>query len=206
MLLVTFIVAMSSILYELAFAQILSSILGGTTLQYILTIGFFVSFLGFGSLFYNKIILKFQKNSFFLLIEFLLIVTGVLSPLILNYLSSTDLNIYILYIVAYLLISFIGFLSGMELPFLMDQFNNKKFSYSGKVLAFDFFGTFLGTIIFPLILIPYFNLLKIPSIIALINVIGVIFFLIKKDNILKKKNLIFLSINIIIISITMTST
>lgn len=178
-LLITFIVAMSSILYELTFAQLMSSILGGTIFQYILTIGFFVTFLGFGSLYYNKIVSlsKLKKTSFFLTLELSLIIISSTSPFILKYLNDNNYSFILMYIVSYTVISIIGFLSGLELPFLMDLFNKKEFSYSGKVLAFDFFGTFLGTILFPLIFIYYFNILTVPIIVASFNMIAIILFL-----------------------------
>lgn len=172
LLLITVIVAMSSILYELAFAQVLSSIIGGTITQYILTIGFYVSFLGFGSLFHGKISQKFKNQYiFFIIIEILLIVISVSSPFFI--LKVSDFNITLIYILSYTIISAIGFLSGLELPTLMDLYNNKINSYSGKILAYDFFGTFLGTIIFPLVLIPNFNILYIPIIIALFNLFAI---------------------------------
>ena len=81
------------------------------------------------------------------------------------------------------MISLIGFLSGIELPLLMDIFNNNNNSYSGLILALDFFGTFLGTILFPLILIPYFNFIQIPAIIGCLNLSSLFIIIFKSNNI-----------------------
>ena len=177
--LVTIIIAMSSILYELAFSQVLSSILGGTLLQYIMTIGFYVAFLGFGSLFYEKINYRFKNNlKLFLIIEFSIISISIISPFLILEISNI-ISGNLLMIISYIIISLIGFLSGLELPLLMDSYNDKINSYSGKILAYDFFGTFLGTILFPLILIPYINILYIPATISILNIFGVFIYLIR---------------------------
>lgn len=180
---ITLIVAMSSILYELTLAQLSSAFLGGTLQQYTLTIGFYVFSLGVGSLYYGKINKTIKnKITYFINLEFILILSGVSFPFILYY-SSSHLSLVFLYVFIYTMISLIGFLSGIELPLLMDIFNNNNNSYSGLILALDFFGTFLGTVLFPLVLIPYFNFIQIPAIIGCLNLSSLLLIIFKSSNI-----------------------
>ena len=62
----------------------------------------------------------------------ILILSGVSFPFILYY-SSYHLSLVFLYIFVYTMISLIGFLSGIELPLLMDIVNNNNNSYSGLI-------------------------------------------------------------------------
>lgn len=174
LLLTTLIIAMSSILYELALAQLSSALLGGTIMQYSLTIGFYVFSLGLGSLFYGKFLTKTKdKNMLFLIIETCIIIISALFPFLIYFLHQ-DINYVLLYILIYTSISLIGFISGIELPLLMDVYNNEENSYSGKILSFDFFGTFIGTILFPVLLIKLFHIITIPFYITFINLIAII--------------------------------
>lgn len=198
---ITLIVAMSSILYELTLAQLSSAFLGGTLQQYILTIGFYVFFLGVGSLYYGKNSLKINnKIKYFINLELILILSGVIFPLIL-YLSFDIISLIFLYIIVYSIISLIGFLSGIELPLLMDIFNDNNNSYSGLILAFDFFGTFFGTILFPLVLIPNFNFIQIPAIIGFLNLSSLFLIVFKSKDFESKIKFLIMFVFLIIFNL-----
>jgi spermidine synthase len=70
------------------------------------------------------------------------------------------------------MILIVGFISGLEIPLLMNV--GREISLTNKtyqVLAFDYMGTLIGAIIFPLVLLPYFNLFLIGFIVSLSNIL-----------------------------------
>lgn len=168
---ITFFVAFASILYEMILSQFAIAILGGTIFQHIITTSIYISFLGFGSILYSKN-QYFQNNKNFELIELLLITLSMLSiPLILNLVNYDFINVII-----YIIVGLIGFLSGIELPMLMDLYLKKHNNFSQLILSVDFLGTFFGIIFFIFYLIPYENLLFHIYLISFINFIILILY------------------------------
>ena len=181
---ITFFVAFASILYEMILSQFAIAILGGTIFQHIITTSIYISFLGFGSIFYLKNS-YFQNNKNFELIEYLLIISSSLSVPTILFLS----NYQYINVIIYFIVSIIGFLSGIELPMLMDIYSKKQNNFSQLILSIDFLGTFFGIIFFIFYLIPYENLLLHIYIVSFINFIALIFY---KIFILKKSYKILL--------------
>ena len=190
--LLTTLVAACSMLYELLLAQSLSTTMGNTALRYNTTIGLYIAAMGFGALFYKKII---KKNIFeeFIKVELLLSLVGGVAPIfvllndtIFNGLSSrigfSFFSSWIqapLFILNHLLIVIIGFLSGLELPLLIDMgkyFDKRKGNF---VLAYDYLGTLLGAILFPIILLPRFHIFTLAYLVSLINIIVALIVMIK---------------------------
>lgn len=166
-ILVTIVISIASLLYELILAQMMSSIYGGTIFYYILVIGIYVFSLGMGSILYPRLIKKKLSQNLFI-VEFLLSIIGASAPMLAVFIDNLFPG-FIGLLLNFVLISSIGLLSGIELPLLMDLYNRGNNSYSGKILFFDFFGTFLACIIFPVFLIPYFHLFEISVIIGFLN-------------------------------------
>ncbi len=182
---ITIIVAGCSLLYELMLAQTLSTIMGNTIIRYNVTIGLYIAALGLGSITY-PLFIKQHSTKNLAIIELLLSFFGGLGPLAIlgfdffarNYISSIYLESINVFNHFYIIL--IGFLSGIELPFLMRLAKQSQGFSTGKVLFLDYIGSFIAAILFPLFLMPYYNLFGIAASIALFNTI-IAFYLILKS-------------------------
>lgn len=188
----TVVVACCSILYEFLLAQSISTTMGNTALRYNLTIGLFIASMGFGALLYKKLISK-EYFKEFIKIELMLSLVGGIAPilvLIIDYLFNSfshRLGISFfsnwiqmpLFILNHLLIVAIGFLSGLELPLLMDMSKQFKITKGHFVLAFDYFGTLLGAMAFPLLILPSLHIFTIGYVVSLINILVAFFVMYK---------------------------
>ncbi len=183
-LVLTTIVAMCSLLYELLLAQTLSTIMGDTTLRYSVTIGLYIAAMGVGALTYERLKPK-DKNKRLISIELALAAIGGTAPILVLAFDSifqrlsmdgslgyySDLAQMCLWTFNHLMIVIIGLISGWELPLLMEIGEDRLSGLGGKVLAFDYLGSLLGSICFPLLLIPFFDLFHIGFIVATLNLL-----------------------------------
>jgi len=122
----TFVVAFCSIVYELVYSELLAVIFGGTVVRYSVTIGLFLFSLGIGAFCYRY--LDEHPANFFRLEVYLAIlgplglvfIVGVNSlPIAGSAQTEATLQTVSLY-VSHLPIVVVGFLSGLEIPFLTD--------------------------------------------------------------------------------------
>lgn len=204
--LITMIVACASILYELLLAQSLSTTMGNTALRYNLTIGLYIASMGLGALLYHKLL---SKDLFkeFVKVELILSFFGALAPIlvlvndyIFNSLAvKTEVSFFSdsiqipLFAFNHALIVIIGMLSGLELPLLIDMgkiFDKKK---GNHVLAYDYLGTLVGAILFPIVILPSLHIFTIGYIVSALNVIVGLIVMIK----MKVKNKLLLVISAI---------
>ncbi|MFA6237378.1 MAG: S-adenosylmethionine decarboxylase [Bacteriovorax sp.] len=188
----TVIVACCSILYEFLLAQSISTTMGNTALRYNLTIGLFIASMGFGALLYRKFISK-EYFKEFVKVELLLSLVGGAAPvlvLIIDYFfnhlaKSSGVSFFSnwiqtpLFILNHFLIVAIGFLSGLELPLLMDMSKQFKVTKGHFVLAFDYLGTLLGAVLFPVFILPSLHIFTIGYVVSLVNIL-VAFFVMNK--------------------------
>lgn len=195
----TIVVACCSILYEFLLAQSISTTMGNTALRYNLTIGLFIASMGFGALLYKKFISK-EYFKEFVKVELLLSLVGGVAPilvLIVDYLFNafsrhSGISFFStwvqapLFTVNHLLIVAIGFLSGLELPLLMDMSKQFKVTKGHYVLAYDYLGTLLGAILFPIVILPSLHIFTIGYVVSLINIL-IAFFVMTKMKIDSKK-------------------
>ncbi|MGZ3788339.1 MAG: S-adenosylmethionine decarboxylase [Bacteriovorax sp.] len=195
----TVIVACCSILYEFLLAQSISTTMGNTALRYNLTIGLFIASMGFGALLYKKLISTDYFKEF-IKVELLLSLVGGVAPilvLIVDYLfnafsKNSGVSFFSsrvqtpLFVTNHLLIVAIGFLSGLELPLLMDMSKQFKVTKGHFVLAYDYLGTLLGAILFPIIILPSLHIFTIGYVVSLVNIL-VALFVMMKMNIAHKK-------------------
>ncbi len=185
---ITFILAACSILYELLIAQTVSSLATNIEYWYVLTIGLYLGAMGLGALycsnkphtqnpwkalFYVELLLSFVGG---LSVFFMHVVkmTGYLVNLHGHYLSAD-----IIYCLSFIILTVsIGFLSGIELPLLINiaHISSQKKKITNRVLAADYFGSLIGALIFPLYLLPRWDIIPIGFSIALIN-LAIAFFL-----------------------------
>ncbi len=195
LLISTFILAISSVLYELILAQTLASVVGNAPYRYNLTIGIYIASMGLGALYYDKIPYK-GNYSYLLKTELLLSILGVLTPLLvlindsfLQYLDNQNILEYYSwwsqsqsFLFNNGLIVLLGLLSGIELPLLMNIGKEEQVENTSLFISLDFFGTMVGAALFPLVLFPLLNLFTTTYIVSLINsILCLIIFYHKKD-------------------------
>jgi spermidine synthase len=161
-----FIVASCSIFYELLISTVTTYLLGSSVLHFSLTIGFFMSFMGMGS--YLSKYVKEDLLFYFIKIEIGLGLAGGLSCFLLYCFFAFTESFYLLTL---LLIATIGILVGLELPLLtriIKNFNNLREALA-KVLAFDYLGALVASLLFPLVLLPFLGTMHTAFLIGLIN-------------------------------------
>lgn len=192
----TIIIAFVSIMYELVLSQHMTTLFGGTINQYTITIGLYASSMGIGSLFFNKFNNNIPKN--FIQLELLLSIFGALSPLLLIIIKPF-VSITILYGISLFLIFTIGFLSGLEIPFLMELETNQSDKFSSKIFFLDYLGCLIGFLFYPFI-IYILDTFTIAIIMSLFNLCTA--FMIAKKYRIPSTNLVLL---IILFSILLLS-
>lgn len=166
--LITFLLALSSISYELILAQSLSAFLENTVLRYSVTIGLYMCSLGFGSLYAGD---KWIKKAIInlLKIEVFLTFFGGFSVVCLFLADSLGLGRAGFNIIAHGFIILIGFLSGLEIPLLVKAAEKYESNSTNRILFINYSGAFMGTILFAFYLYPQMGLLPAAFLIGLIN-------------------------------------
>lgn len=178
LLFVTVILAFCSIVYELLLAQTLTEIFGGSVLRYALTIGLYLFSMGIGVSAYGFARKRLPLN--LISLEIILSLVGALSVFILFNLAFVSIEQYTFSLISgHALICVIGFLSGMEIPFLVDLDPKKRFSL---ILGVDFIGTLIGALAFPLLFYPHLSLFSVGVFIALLNFITAVYLALKQPN------------------------
>lgn len=183
MLFAVFTIAICGIIYELIIGAISSYLLGDSVRQYSITIGLFMSAMGVGS-YATK---YFRKNLFdvFVAIELLIGVFGGLSAIFL-FAAYAFTNVY--YLVMYLTIIIIGIMVGLEIPIITriieENENNLRITIA-NVLSFDYIGALLGSLAFPLILLPHLGEIRTAFLVGLINIAVAILIIFKYERFIK---------------------
>ncbi len=178
------IVAICGIVYELLIATVSSYLLGDSVRQFSITIGLFMAAMGIGAyitrFFSDNLIAK------FVVIEVLVALVGGLSCVVLflvfPYTMFYQPTMYGLIIV-------IGSFVGMEIPILTRilSWNDSIKKSIANVLALDYFGALIGSIAFPLFLLPFFGLFQASFLIGFINIIIAIITIVFFTNILGRR-------------------
>jgi spermidine synthase len=161
-----FIIATCGILYELLISSISTYFLGSSILQFSITIGLFMSFMGIGS--YLSKFIQTRLLDHFITIEIGLGFLGGLSAFLL-YCSYSVTEHY--YLVAFLLIATLGTCIGLEIPLvtrIVNSYTSLKDTMA-QVLSFDYIGALLASVIFPLVLLPYLGTMRTSFLIGILN-------------------------------------
>lgn len=178
LIIITIILSFCSVIYELVFAQILSALFGDTVGRYSTTMGLYIAALGFGSLLYYRY--KIPKTYVSLIrVEGLIALIGALGPFVIFFLESLlrqfsiilnpEIISNFLFVSCHIVIIAIGLLSGLELPLLMDLGEKHSQNSNISILAFDYVGTFIGFILFPILLLPELGLIMVALVAAMLN-------------------------------------
>jgi len=163
------IVALCGIVYELIIGTVSSYLLGNSVYQFSLTIGFFMFAMGLGSLISKYFDDQFVRN--FILVEIAIALIGGVCSILLFIAFPFARVLYEL--VMYGLILVIGALVGMEIPILTTLLAEKaKVKDSiANVMSLDYIGALIGSVSFPLLLLPSLGLVRSSFAIGLINIL-----------------------------------
>jgi len=161
------IVALCGITYELIIGTVSSYLIGNSVYQFSLTIGFFMFAMGVGSLLTKLLDDRLIRN--FILVEMVLALVGGACSLLLFMAFPL---VHALYnTVMFGLILMIGVLVGLEIPILttiLAQRTGTRDSIA-EVLSLDYLGALIGSVAFPLFLLPQLGLVRSSFVIGLIN-------------------------------------
>ncbi|XOF34338.1 MAG: polyamine aminopropyltransferase [Candidatus Electrothrix sp. YB6] len=160
------VVALCGIVYELLIATVSSYLLGNSVRQFSVTIGLFMAAMGLGA--YLTRFVRQHLIARFVIIEILVALTGGLSTIIL-FLVFPWSEFY--EPTMYSLIVVIGTLVGMEIPLLtrvLSESSDIRRSIA-DVLSLDYAGALIGSVAFPLLLLPFLGLFRAGFMIGLFN-------------------------------------
>ncbi|CEI73031.1 MULTISPECIES: polyamine aminopropyltransferase [Romboutsia] len=169
LMLTTLIISGCSIVYELLISAVGSYLLGDSIKQFSITIGLYMCAMGVGSH-----ISKYVKKNlfdFFVFVEIAVGILGGISSLIL-FLS----NVYIASseFIMYIQIVLIGTLVGLEIPILTriieENCDNLRVTLS-NVFSFDYIGGLIGSLLFPLFLLPTLGYFATSFLVGTINIV-----------------------------------
>jgi len=162
------VVALCGIVYELIIGTVSSYLLGNSVYQFSLTIGLFMFAMGAGSLISKYFNDKYVQN--FIYIEIAIALIGGICSILLFMAFPFARVLYEL--VMYSLILSIGALVGMEIPILTTLLAQKKSLKDSiaNVMSLDYVGALIGSVGFPLLLLPTLGLVQSSFAIGLINI------------------------------------
>lgn len=163
------IVALCGIVYELIIGTVSSYLLGNSVYQFSLTIGFFMFAMGIGSLISKYFDESYVRN--FILVEIAIALVGGVCSVALFLAFPFARVLY--ETIQYSLILLIGALVGMEIPILTTLLTkNKKLKESiAEVMSLDYVGALIGSVSFPLLLLPSLGLIQSSFAIGIINIL-----------------------------------
>lgn len=161
------VVALCGIVYELIIGTVSSYLLGNSVYQFSLTIGFFMFAMGMGS--YVSRFIHGNLIQTFVWVELVLALIGGLCSISLFMLFPFAPWFYTVGMFSF--ISAIGFLVGLEIPLLMRVLSESSSARESiaDVLSLDYIGALIGSVLFPLLLLPSLGLITASFAIGLTN-------------------------------------
>ena len=162
------IVALCGIVYELIIGTVSTYLLGNSVYQFSITIGFFMFAMGIGS-YLSQFIRKNLIQNFIYVEVILAIVGGICS---ISLFMTFPFTPFLYQTVMFFFIFTIGTLVGLEIPLLtriLSQVGGMRKSIA-NVLSIDYIGALIGSVAFPLLLLPSLGLVRASFAIGLINI------------------------------------
>lgn len=160
------IIATCGLVYELVAGTLASYVLGDSVTQFSLCIGIYLFALGVGA--WLSSFVRGNLARAFIEVEFAVaILGGGSAPLLFVLFAYTDLFRGVLYAVVF----GIGVLVGLELPLLMRILKSRVGfeQLIARVLTFDYIGALIGSLLFPLLLVPRLGLVRTSLVLGLLN-------------------------------------
>ncbi len=160
------IIAMCGLIYELLAGTLASYVLGDSVTQFSLIIGIYLFALGVGA--WLSRFIEENLARYFIEVELgVAILGGASAPLL--FLSFANLSYF--HLVLYLMVFAIGVLVGLELPLLMriirESLDFKELV--SRVLAVDYIGALVASLLFPLFLVPRLGLVRTSLLFGILN-------------------------------------
>ena len=160
------IVATCGLIYELLAGTLASYVLGDSVTQFSLIIGIYLFAMGVGSWLSRFIDTGLARR--FVDIELAVAVLGGFSAPIL-FLTFSRVSYF--YVVLYFIVFAIGVFVGLEIPLLLrilkDEIEFKELV--SRVLAFDYVGALVASILFPILFVPRLGLIRTSLIFGMLN-------------------------------------
>lgn len=185
------IIATCGLIYELLAATVSSYVLGDSVTQFSLIIGIYLSAMGVGSWLSGFLDKDLARK--FIEIELAVAIIGGLSAPIL-FLGFAKLSYFSLLL--YGVVFAIGTLVGLEIPLLMrilkDELDFKQLV--ARVLALDYVGALVASLMFPLFLVPKLGLVRTSLLFGILNAVVGIWATWILENLLKKNVILYLRI------------
>jgi len=160
-------VALCSITYELIIGTVSSYLLGNSVYQFSLTIGLYLSAMGVGS-YLSKFIERDILERFFWVELSVGILGGISSTLLFGVFTFTPY----FQPAMWMLTLAIGTLVGLEIPLLtryVRRYSELRVALA-NVLSWDYIGSLIGSLAFPLLLLPALGLINSAAVVGMINV------------------------------------
>lgn len=165
---VSAIVSISGIIFQLMLAANMSYLLGNAVVQYSITIGLFLSGMGIGS-YLSRFIDDIYLYTRFIIIQLTIAIIG----------GSCILLLFVFYAytswyqpLAYIIILLIGINIGCEAPILVRMATDILRSVregTSDILAWDYMGSLLGSLMVPFLIIPFLGYVRGAFVIGLFN-------------------------------------
>ena len=184
LMLTTLIISGCSICYELIISAVSSYLVGDSTLQYSVTIGLYMCAMGLGS-FLSKYMKKDLFN-WFVGIEIGVGLIGGISSLVL-FLANLYLKQYQLVMYAEIIV--IGTFVGAEIPILtriIEQDEENLRVTISSIFSFDYIGGLIGSIAFPLLLLPHLGYFATAFLVGSMNALAAVLIVFKYAKRIKK--------------------
>ncbi len=160
------IVATCGLIYELITATMASYLLGDSVTQFSLVIGVYLSAMGLGS-WLSKYVER-HLHDRFVDVQLVIAVVGGSSAAAMffgyGYLSTVRPLLFSILVV-------VGTMVGLEIPLLMRIMKDGQTlkDLVARVLAFDYIGSLLASLLFPLLLLPYLGLVRASFLFGALN-------------------------------------
>jgi spermidine synthase len=184
----TLIISGCSICYELMISSVSSYLVGDSILQFSITIGLYMCAMGLGSF-----LSKFVKNNLFDWFALIVIGVGLLGGISCLILFVSNIYVQSYQLVMYIEIIAIGTLVGIEIPILTriieENASNLRITLS-TIFSFDYIGGLIGSIAFPLLLLPHLGYFSTAFLVGSINLIVSIMILFIYKKYINKLNLL----------------
>jgi spermidine synthase len=226
LLLVAFILSFCSFCYELVMAKTLVDLTGRAILWQSITIGVYIAALGLGSLWSSRI--RYTRSALFS-IELMLSVAGALSVILIlvfhmiyrvisvdqlltmmhasdvleinpGLISSARYWPFVWFLVgAELMVFFIGFLSGFEIPLLL-RIAEKREVGLNQLLGFHYLGVLLASLLFSFLFLPWLSLPLIAVLVASGNALVCVLFLSQNWVKVRKSRMLLMGLMMLIVA------
>lgn len=163
------IISICALTYELVVATLSSYLLGDSITQFSFTIGFFLFAMGLGSMLSRRI--KRHTLRWFIIVELSVAVFGGTSAVLL-YATFSTVDFYY-YLVMISISLAIGICVGLEIPLLTRIVADRGALSTAlaDVLSIDYIGALVGSLAFPIILLPLLGVTQTAFLMGLFNVL-----------------------------------